>query len=349
MLLILIVSWFPKENFLFLPASIFNGLDIFFTVSGFLITTSLLNSRTVAEETGTTRKKALFDFFANRAFRILPLFYLTLLLIYYLNPTGDQIFISYYLTFTSNLLYNLTRSWDLLAHTWSLSAGAQLYIIWAFVMLFTPRKYLHLAIACLIFTGIASQLFIVNDQFSWILPFSCMDTLGIGSLLAWGIHKFPESHSRIHRIIRWVALAAFVSAIFRDDLGISIISGRTLTACVTVWAVSHALVKKYDESDLLLFIFRNPLLAAIGRMSFSFYLFHLLIPYFTKDLFAWEYANPNIAFTVKQHPFFWILQNLALLIPFSYLGYKLVELPFLKRRKISSSAPGMHTITVNSQ
>ncbi len=118
------------------------GVDLFFVLSGFLITGILLDTKNLA---GYFK-----NFYARRALRIWPLYYGILFLFFVLLPLffprhsflTDKNTWPYYLTYTQNLFYNFDRSIPL-TPTWSLAVEEQYYMFWAPVVFLFGRKSLR--------------------------------------------------------------------------------------------------------------------------------------------------------------------------------------------------------------
>lgn len=115
------------------------GVDIFFVLSGFLITRILLSDR--AQPTGPTVR----IFFLKRILRIFPIFYLTVLYCWVVLdiPTSEVVA---NLLYVSNYYYSVVDDMSPLRHTWSLSVEEQFYLFWPFVVLLVPLARLNAVI-----------------------------------------------------------------------------------------------------------------------------------------------------------------------------------------------------------
>lgn len=129
----------------------FVGVDMFFVLSGFLITGILLDS-------GIGRPGSFRAFYARRLLRIFPLYYAALAIAFGLGtypPQGDSPW--WYLLFASNLGATLKGWWLTspagfdLGHFWSLAVEEQFYLVWPFLVAWLPRGALKkLCLACLV-------------------------------------------------------------------------------------------------------------------------------------------------------------------------------------------------------
>ncbi len=134
------------------------GVDLFFVLSGFLITGILLDTR---ESPNYFR-----SFYARRALRIFPLYYLVLsgilvlahftsTLNYVLPVSHDRFF---YFVYLNNWWPFLRDTWhgNILGHFWSLAVEEQFYLLWSLCVFAIARRHIRLAALC----GIAGALVI---------------------------------------------------------------------------------------------------------------------------------------------------------------------------------------------
>ena len=125
------------------------GVRCFFVLSGFLITTLLL------EEFRENGRVSLRNFYARRTLRIFPAFYFFLFVVFVLMkrgwvaPIGASSWI-HAATYTMDYLGFHDRAWDL-GHLWSLAVEEQFYLIWpAALVLLRPRRALWSAFAVIL-------------------------------------------------------------------------------------------------------------------------------------------------------------------------------------------------------
>jgi peptidoglycan/LPS O-acetylase OafA/YrhL len=118
------------------------GVDLFFVLSGFLITGILLDTKTLPGY--------FTNFYARRALRIWPVYYGVLFLFFVLFPlvfpqhslSTDRNTWPYYATYTQNLFFHFNPSVPL-TPTWSLAVEEQYYLVWAPVVFLCGRKSLR--------------------------------------------------------------------------------------------------------------------------------------------------------------------------------------------------------------
>ncbi len=174
---ILLVLFFHFFNFGFLyPYFYFGwaGVDLFFVLSGFLITGILLD---------TKHNKGYYKtFILRRALRILPLYYGVLGIFAFISPYSEttswfkeyQIF---FWTHTSNFLILKKGFLHPLSHFWSLALEEQFYFFWPLVVLILKPKQLIFASLLFIAAGIVIRHFYTNPYLTFGLPFAHMDGL----------------------------------------------------------------------------------------------------------------------------------------------------------------------------
>jgi len=129
------------------------GVEIFFVLSGFLITKLLLNEY---NRSGNINFKT---FFLKRILRIFPVFYLYVIVVFVLTLTGILVInksvfeIACLYVYNYRMLFSIPYNQDewFLAHLWSLSMEEQFYIMWpCLILIFTMKRMIRIAIILLI-------------------------------------------------------------------------------------------------------------------------------------------------------------------------------------------------------
>src|SRR5262249_33425960 len=164
------------------------GVDVFFVLSGFLITGILLDARgDEAQPTpGYFRR-----FYARRALRIFPIYYLFLVIT---RPSGMWWYVSY----ASNVLI-ARHGWPdgLLetGHPWSLAVEEQFYLVWPAIIAWTPRRWLAGLCVAVIGAAIAMRVLLIHQGAAlaaYVLTPARADTLAIGATLAIALRSGPR-------------------------------------------------------------------------------------------------------------------------------------------------------------
>jgi peptidoglycan/LPS O-acetylase OafA/YrhL len=329
---VLVDHWFPTNSIFFKGAEIINAPNIFFTISGFLITKILLGDRAKAEQYAYGKGVVFKNFFFKRVLRIFPPYYLLLFLVYLINKV-EVINYGPYLTFMSNYYIYDTKVWGQITHLWSMAVEEQFYLIWPWLILFSPKKWLPYTILAFAAIGIISQRFLPDNDFSPILTFSCFDALALGAFLSWLITRYPYHLPKIYRILSILAaisLVLFIKNQVTDRF--YTLSSRTLTAIMVTWLLAYFITKP-NPARRLSFIFKNKQLITIGKMSYGIYLYHSVLPFYSYLLYEFIFSFIPVPRTIWKHPYVYIAENFVLLLLISWLSWKFFETPILNLKK----------------
>ncbi|MCJ8209022.1 acyltransferase [Mucilaginibacter sp. RS28] len=328
------VHWWPKNTFLYTLAGYCNAPSVFFTLSGFLITSILLKDRLKSEKTGVNKLLVYVNFFAKRALRLFPGYFLILGIWYFTRPGSEPINFKYYLTFTSNIYTYRIQQWPALAHLWSMAVEEQFYFIWPWVILFTNRKYLGYVITLFIGMGLISEKLTSDNAFSAMLTTNCLNALAGGALLGWLTITHSPLLSKIYTPVSIAAVASLAillcQAIFHR---LYFIQDTTLATIITIWIILFFVRKPESGSYLFAFVLDNKQLMHIGKISYGIYLFHFILPYYT-----YHFLQPFNAFlglppVSYDQDYVLIFENFVLLIGISALSYRYFEQPILTLKK----------------
>jgi peptidoglycan/LPS O-acetylase OafA/YrhL len=260
------------------------GVDLFFVLSGFLITGILLDAR---GGQGYFRV-----FYARRVLRIFPLYYAYLAVLFLAVPlllpsldvkSGTQ---GWLWTYLGNVLFAREGGFEAspyTGHFWSLAVEEQFYLLWPLLVWVLPRRWL--ALACVALVGIAFALRFgihrttYNATAAYVLTPARVDALAMGALVAIAARE-PGWWPRIRRSAPWVlaASAAAVAAVWVEQGGI--FGGDPV---VQVWAFgplaagfAAVLVLAVDAApgSVLSRALVRPGLAGAGKYSYGLYVLH---------------------------------------------------------------------------
>jgi peptidoglycan/LPS O-acetylase OafA/YrhL len=164
------------------------GVQLFFVLSGFLITGILLRCRDWSATIGSG--VTLRRFYVRRFLRILPLFYFVVITAAAIDIPGFRDPLFWHLTYTSNFYSALTDRWaGLSSHLWILSVEEQFYWCWPLLVLFAPERHLSMAMLAVIAAGVLFRAvgfaLGLSDMALYVLPFASLDAFGTGGLLAY--------------------------------------------------------------------------------------------------------------------------------------------------------------------
>ena len=250
------------------------GVDLFFVLSGFLITTILLKgSKGNYIEKFTTLK----NFIIRRALRIFPIYYLTILILVLMSYPFFKDSLFWISCYMSNILVYNTQNWFNFAHSWSLSVEEQFYILWPWLIIFIKEKNLIYIFIFAIIVGIFTSFYTIIFQNNWagfVLMPSCMQAFGIGGLYAYLVKKEKlKLFLKIINIIFPVALFLHFFWSFNVESGKHFSSiFLTINCVISIWIIHRVLTNK--SIILKKYLFENFLLNKIGQVSYGIYLYH---------------------------------------------------------------------------
>jgi len=246
------------------------GVNLFFVLSGILITSILLDAR--------DKPHYFRNFYGRRALRIWPVYVLLLILVY-LNadwfvglPVLQAIWTApwlAYIFFVQNL-FHITMP-PAIGQTWSLAIEEQYYFLWAPLVRFLRYPWMLAAILMAAFAG--SPLF---DHHPWLTPTHTLihlDGIAMGSLLALGLYALPLSR----RAWLWIGLGACLLGI----AAAATVAGGTrfLDSALAVGfagAVLASITSSGARNPLNALLRRGPL-AFYGRISYGLYMIHIAV------------------------------------------------------------------------
>lgn len=326
------------------------GVDLFFVLSGFLITRNLLRS--------ITRTTYYRQFYWRRVLRILPLYYTGVFLFYWAGPAillflgqggliateiqpGTQL--SAWLHVFNWLVGERTFAHVPLtiAHFWSLSVEEQFYLFWPLVVRETGLRRLGAACLAVGLISLVARLLLrtfFNPHAPYVWTISRMDTLALGAFLAMAIESGPL-WGRVVQRAGWamgLSLAGFASILFatRDP---SWNGGWTGTFGIAFLGIFFGglLVSAIDPAPGLEFIprvFSSPTLRMFGKYSYAIYIFHHVIIYVTAK---WgmnsTFLAPYLGGRLPAHLAVAAI-NLAAALAASLVSWHLLEKRFLALR-----------------
>jgi peptidoglycan/LPS O-acetylase OafA/YrhL len=290
------------------------GVRVFFVISGFLITTLLL------EEVDRTGTLSLVQFYIRRVFRIFPAFYVLCLTLAVLSVTGLVVLrpgdLLSAVTYTTN--YHHDRSWYL-GHLWSLAVEEQFYLLWPAILLFAGvRRGLVVAAAAVL---LAPPLRLVLGFWPALRPGigetfqTVADALATGCLLA-GLRPRLWEWAPYRRFLesRWLWLAAVGVAVAARNPSTKLdwLVGQTVMNVGIALIIDRVIRVPGDPFGRLL---NSRPLVYVGTLSYSLYLWQQL------------FLHRRGSSVVHGFPL-----NLVLVFAAAVASYTLVEQPFLRLR-----------------
>jgi peptidoglycan/LPS O-acetylase OafA/YrhL len=337
---VIITHWGPSKfhsevlTFIFtriLPNGTF-GVDLFFVLSGYLITRILINAKESVPPEG--RIGVIKAFYFRRALRIFPIYFLLVFFVYVFNDQFVRDNVLYFLTYTSNFLVFKTKYWFSISHTWSLAVEEQFYLIWPWIILFSHKKHLlKIIIFCCLLGVISSVVFQkLYGSFFFVLPLPCITALSIGSLYAYSQFDMVFNKKLISALL--ILLPFSIALFFVQQFGYKLSFIRVANSVIAVNVIIYVTNEKYNA--ITEFILNNKGLNYIGRMSYGIYLYHAILPHYYYPVI--NYLNRSMHFSdytmkiLTYPPPSYIIQ-LILVFIISYFSYNYIEVKILRLKR----------------
>jgi peptidoglycan/LPS O-acetylase OafA/YrhL len=307
------------------------GVDLFFVLSAFLITSLLLRER---QETG---KISLRLFYIRRILRIWPLYFLVVVLgvvlahtppershFWYYDPGLPWQYVAGYAFFVANWVYAvLGTTHSICAPLWTVSIEEQFYLVWPALMKTIGRRGMIIAGIVTFLLATINQLALVlggaSAGYAYYGSAARCESLALGILLALIVDRLPRLPGRIRfllvagGLIVWISASASLSdfvgpaspRMALDRLMISLASAAILYACL------------YSRSSLV----TGNLVVQLGKISYGLYMLHYVGLLLTLSLlhprWGWELlAAKAIGFVVT--------------LVLAFASYRWIESPFLR-------------------
>lgn len=298
----------------------FIGVDVFFVISGYLITTIIIDDV-------ENKRFSLNSFYERRARRILPALIVVLLFTYAISwfvylPGSHKVVGQYVVSSifsASNILlylkgsdyFGLESSSNPLFHTWSLGVEEQFYLIVPILILLlwgrTSRWQLFL-VAIILVGSLGVTVWKLNDySFNFYMVVSRAWELGFGMLAAVILRNKITQPSAI---LSSTGILLIVCSVFMMPADHHLLS--LLLFIPVIGSFLFIVFASHDDFASKLLSHKTILI--IGLMSYSLYLWH--IPIFTFISYMW--GNSDIH----------LLSYFFILTIFSFISYKFVERPF---------------------
>ncbi len=300
------------------------GVDLFFCISGYLITTLLLR------EKARTGRIALGAFYVRRALRIWPLYYALLAayaLFAWLAPhdaaQSTHFFrtLPLYATFTANWFANWAVPFPILfSFAWSLCVEEQFYAFWPWLVRALSARSAFAAMCVLI----AGDALAEQGVFSaWLGPSalrvatSFAAPIGLGSLLALALDQRPG----------FGFLAALLSKRWSAPLALAAVAGLLCWPSAPLFAFQAALAALLGacvmrEDNALAPLLRARPVAYVGALSYGAYLLNSTGIGLIRRLFPGQVEHAGVVF--------WL--SLPLVLALAALSHRYLEAPFLGLR-----------------
>lgn len=341
-LMVVCFHYFPTMD---IASSGWMGVDLFFALSGYLITGRLLLTRSSGDY--------FLRFYRNRILRIFPLYYLVLLVFYaavfLLAKTEHMGRLAFYTEHAPGFFF-FAENWTFirhglpadgyLNHFWSLAIEEQFYLVWPLIIYFISSEKMRLiSFAGILAAGILIRLFIYeyglteNEHILYFNTFCRMDSFVMGAALC----QFKISGNLISE--KWLPLLkTLVAAILIGSIILYLNADYFISvkrifgySCISAFCTGIIWIAT-DRRHRLSVLFNNRVLRYCGKISYGLYIFHwpvLLIA--GGKITLWmtsQYPGRAAGVTV-----FSLISCLLITLLLSITSFRFFESWFLKFRK----------------
>ncbi len=252
------------------------AVRLFFVLSGFLITGILLRSR--------GRQNALQRFYIRRVLRIFPIYYLTLFVAFAAGLVSFWEHGFWFLTYLSNFIQASTNPGVAVGHLWSLAVEEQFYLVWPTLILFLPYRYLLRVIVGSIVLALVFRFVMLRvgtPIMAAIFTPGCLDSLGLGALLAYVCHdaELQAYRARFLKVCLRAGLGLFtvLTALYLYRTAFSIIYTFLIFSASLLFTVLIARAAVGFEGRAKSVLEWGPLVY-IGKISYGLYVYHNFMP-----------------------------------------------------------------------
>jgi peptidoglycan/LPS O-acetylase OafA/YrhL len=264
-----------------------SGVDVFFVLSGFLITGILVRAK------GQPAGPYFRNFYMRRSLRIFPLYYLVICLLLYVLPNrppatgGEQMS---YLLYYQNIRYSLfgERTFDpARLITWSLAIEEQFYLVWPALVWFVSQRALRCVCVAMIVIAIALRFVLVDSGFekTHFLTPCRMDALAVGALLS----QLPPPRAWFGAVTTVLGIAGLIATAYATGNSTPESAGQQMWGLIPALLLGVGLLTLARSARTLQPLFTLLPLRSLGKYSYCIYLTHfLVIEFFAGRMLKWQ-------------------------------------------------------------
>lgn len=309
----------------------FYGVNLFFVLSGFLITSILIRLK------ADTFKNSYLKFLGRRMLRIFPVYYLVIFLLWIVKVPGIQHDVGYLLTYTYNYKLAISQNWGTVYSAyWILCVEEQFYIFFPILVLLLRKRIYLLMLVCITFI-VCGYLQIISNLFglevyNYVGLFTNMIPLCMGAVGAILIQKQKISINLFKgKYIELILFTLLILALTCGSPLIVSVFSPILNVLIVVKAASFPFSFKFIDNFLT---HRIPIF--VGKISYGIYVYHLIVSYYFVEFIFNPLWNklpfPPHGFWSKLYYNDWLLRApmlIVLTIGVAWVSFKYFESPLL--------------------
>jgi peptidoglycan/LPS O-acetylase OafA/YrhL len=313
-----------------------SGVDLFFVLSGFLITGILWDTR--------SDRNYYKNFYVRRSLRIFPIYYLLLGTLVLLTPiihahwsVGHLLIAAYLTNYAFLLSPGLAQISPLIqiTHLWSLAVEEQFYSLWPMVVRRCKRAR-SLLTTCVILCVFALVLRLSIYAIGWISYtaaytslFCRMDSLALGAALAVLVRTCWRTTIQSYAPAALIVFGALTSVWFLANRTTDRMHPAIATVGYSLLALTYAtlVASILDENSLIHRVFCGAWLRTLGKYSYGLYLIHFVLqPTLECGKTACIYITHSRVAGLLLH----LILSLAVCIALAWMSFRFIEEPILR-------------------
>jgi peptidoglycan/LPS O-acetylase OafA/YrhL len=340
------------------------GVQLFFALSGFLITRILLESKGAG---GWLRA-----FYTRRALRIAPLYYVVLAIIFFVAPlvpalhaiaVPSQRSQLWYWTYLSNWIGPFGGTPIALPHVWSLAVEEQFYIFWPLLVGVISERALVSVSALLFALAIVLRLGIdaafpvhIADVAAYTWTVTRWDAIALGAIVAAWTRQPNRAallQKRAMTALVTVTAAVAVVMVFGRGLSANGVLGHVasvpltglLGACLVAVCIQDSSTSR--ARAVLVRALETPVLTTVGKYSYAVYVFHMPV-HFLLQRFMLPYQNACTGAGCVGVLATYTIAVLVVSMLLAFVSWRLLEAPILSLKRYVPTPRGTGAATIGS-
>lgn len=310
------------------------GVNMFFTLSGFLITYLLITERTHRGRIDVPR------FWLRRVLRIWPLYFACVafgFLVFPLikqamgRPAHEPADPLYYLFFASNFDKALPDASNLVL-LWSIAVEEQFYLVWPVLLAFVPLRWYPACFGAVVLQSVILRGVHASPDFNYGHTLSCIGDMAIGALAAWyGFYRgVQERLARVPTPAWLAAYAAFAGVLLGyQALEGAHLAGLMITRTLFAALVALLLLHQCFGAPGPLLLPRAGFLTHLGRISYGLYCLHTIGLLAAIELLRIAGLDHRLWQVLLLQPALALVLSIAL----ATASHRLLERPFLRLKE----------------